>query len=183
MIREEFDPPIESLIAKLQRLEGDLPTKGMRSALVASVAPIKRNIKTSISDVTGSLGKSIGHRSISKSGKSRLGYSADKIVLLVGATRKVAGSIGAPPGKKWDQNYKLNWLERGVKPHDIPNVGKTNRFRNRKVLKFGGGYAISIEHPGFSGRQIIWKSLQAARSKQQTLFNQKLKKYLDKNIR
>ncbi|MCU7917070.1 MAG: hypothetical protein KZQ95_01775 [Candidatus Thiodiazotropha sp. (ex Epidulcina cf. delphinae)] len=182
MVDVVFDPPIESLIAKLKRLEGNLPTKGMRTALVASVAPLKRNIKTSVRDVTGSLRKSIGHRSISKSAKVRLGFSSDEVALLVGATRKVAGSIGAPAGKKWDQNYKLNWLERGVRPHTIPDVGKTNRFRGRKVLKFGGGYAISVEHPGFSGRQIVWKALQATRSRQQSLFNRKLHAFLDRHI-
>lgn len=183
LAKVEFVPPIETIVKRIQQLEGNLPSKGMRAALVASVAPLKRNIKTSIRDVTGALRKSIGHRSASKNAKMRLGFKPETAVIIVGATRKVAGSVGAPAGKKWDQNYKLNWLERGVRPHDIPDTGKTNRFRGRKVLKFGGGYAVRIEHPGFSGRRIIWQALQSTRSRQQTLFNQKLKQFLDKNIR
>ncbi|MBV2138578.1 MAG: hypothetical protein KUF79_17360 [Candidatus Thiodiazotropha sp. (ex Ctena orbiculata)] len=179
----EFNPPLEGLIASLQELEGDLPVRGMRSALVASIKPFKANLRGRIHDVTGSLKRSIGHKSLSRTAKTRLGYNANQVVLLVGATKKVAGSIGAPPGKKWDQNYKLHWLERGVKPHDIPDVSKGwSTFRARKMLMIGGAFRKTVEHPGFSGRQLVWKSLQATRSQQQSLFYQGLVKYLDRHI-
>ncbi|PUB82378.1 MAG: hypothetical protein DBP02_15100 [gamma proteobacterium symbiont of Ctena orbiculata] len=177
----DFNPPLERLMSRLHSLEGKLPDKGMRSSLVASLGPFKKRLKGSIRNVTGSLRRAIGHRSLSASARARLGYSRESVVLFAGATKKVAGSIGAPPGKKWDQNYKLHFLEMGVRPHTIPDVGKTKRFRGRKVLKFGGGYATSIEHPGFAGRRLVWKSLQATRSQQQSLFNQRLKVFLDKN--
>ncbi|MEW8027846.1 MAG: hypothetical protein AB2806_08915 [Candidatus Thiodiazotropha sp.] len=179
----EFNPPLEGLITSLNKLEGNLPSKGMRSALVASVKPLKGNLKGRIHHVTGSLKRAIGHKSLSKTAKARLGYDAGRVVLLVGATRKTAGSIGAPLGKRWDQNYKLHWLEQGVKAHDIPNVSKgRSTFKARKTLMIGGAFRKTVTHPGFAGRQLVWKSLQATRAQQQSLFYRGLVKYLDRHI-
>lgn len=179
----KFDPPLAELMGRLRSLEETLPDKGMRSALVASVKPLKVGIKGRVHDVTGSLRRSIGHKSLSISAKARLSYSREQVVLFVGATRKVAGSIGAPPGKKWDQNYKLHWLEKGVSAHDIPAVSKGGAsFRGRKMLKIGNMLRRSVKHPGFAGRQLVWRSLQATRSQQQTLFYNGLAKFLDKYI-
>lgn len=174
----DFDPPINPLVKSLKRLEGNLPTKGMRTALVASIAPLKKTIKVSINSVTGALKGSIGHRSLSRSAKQRIGFDSDQVVLLVGATRKTAGSIGAPAGKRWDQNYKLNWLERGTRPHMIPG---DSPFKKRKMLKFGRLYRQQVSHPGTTGTDLVYKSLQSTRMQQQSLFDQKLKGFLDKN--
>ncbi|MCG8004697.1 MAG: hypothetical protein JAY88_14755 [Candidatus Thiodiazotropha lotti] len=174
----DFDPPINPLVKNLRQLEGNLPTKGMRTSLVASIAPLKKSIKVKIDSVTGALKGSIGHKSLSKSAKRRLNMDADEVALLVGATRKTAGSIGAPAGKRWDQNYKLNWLERGTRPHMIPG---DSQFKKRKMLKFGNLYRQQVSHPGTSGTDLVYKSLQSTRMQQQSLFDQKLKAFLDKN--
>lgn len=62
------------------------------------------------------------------------------------------------------RNQKGAWIESGVKPHDI--VAKRNKqsgefTAKRHSLFFGGTYTEKVHHPGFRGRKIAKKAMDA----------------------
>lgn len=160
------------MIKQLNGLGAALGPKGMRSALVGYTGPIKKEIKNRIRSVTGDLKKSIGHRSFTTKEKASLGYSGNRAVLAIGSTRKVQDSR---TGKKYTMGHKLNWLDQGVKAHDIvPRKGK-------KVLKIGSKFVKMATHKGFRGRHILDKSLSASASASRQGFDKALARFLDKH--
>ena len=138
----------KALLRRLGKMEGAVKDKGLRSALVGYAGPIKKSMKRYISPVTGDLRRSIGHRVMNKRERSLIGRGAG-VSMAVGPTRRV---LDRKTGKKSTMWYKMNWLDKGVKRHDI-------KPSTRKHLKIGGRYAIMAHHPGFSGRRIIDRSL------------------------
>lgn len=172
----EFKPPVNEMTKSLVSLGPDLQYKGMRSAVVAYAAPIKAAMKGMIRSRSGMLKRSIGHKTVSKTDKITLGYKSESVVIAVGAVRKVAA-----PGKLLgvSQVKKMQWLDEGVKPHDIPR--KRGIRRRSKKMKIGGRFVSSVEHPGTRPQNILDRSVSTSRSASQERFNRKLAQFLDKH--
>nr|WP_300312754.1 HK97-gp10 family putative phage morphogenesis protein [Halomonas sp.] len=98
---EGFDEALHDLRA----LEASLQHGAVRAGLVRAIAPTKRLAKRLAPQDTGAMARAIGHRSLSKSAKSRLGIPAQNVALLVGPNRKVNG--------RW-QGRKGMWQELGT---------------------------------------------------------------------
>lgn len=105
----QIAPPISSLIDELESMKAGLGAKGLRSALVYGAKPLKDKVKALAPEHRGNLKKAVGHTTLSKSAKSRLGVPKESVALLVGANRKIAIN-----GKKYWQGKKAHWLEEGT---------------------------------------------------------------------
>ena len=143
----EYKQTGDDLLKELQSLKGKLKAKALRSGLVAAAKPIKQSMRANAPVGQGSLQKSIGHITVSKTAKARLGYRQDDLVLLVGPTKKVAQKVrrhGRVVVEKWGQGRKANWLEDGVSSHLVaPKVNLNRRlgFNGQGVMSFGSGGA------------------------------------------
>lgn len=161
----------KALLGRLSKFESAISLKGLRSAMVGYAGPIKKEMKRRIRSVTGDLRKSIGHKSLTKREKSSLGFSGGRVVLAVGATRKVMDSR---TGKKSDLGYKLHWLDAGTKRHDI----KPNK---KKRLKIGNVFVKIARHPGVYPRRTIDGSTKATAASSRQGFDKALARFLDKH--
>lgn len=142
----------ERLDKELKLFKADIKTKARRAGLVEMAKPIKKTLKSEIPigrgyDNTGALSKSIGHASVSKSDKGALGLGVNDEAIIVGATRKVLDRSY----KKRFQHYKLNWLDKGVKPHII-------RAKKGGSLKFGGRHVQEVLHSGVQARGLLQRA-------------------------
>ena len=131
----------EKLDKDLKHFKADIKTKARRAGLVEMSKPVKKTLKASIPiglgyDNTGALRKSIGHAAVAKGDKGALGLGLDDEAIIVGSTRKVLDHSG----KKRFQQYKLHWLDKGVKAHKI-------RARKGGFLRFGGNVAKEVGTP------------------------------------
>lgn len=89
----------------LGALEARLKASAVRAGLVRAIAPTKRAAKALAPKDEGHMARAIGHRTISKTAKARLGIAADEVALLVGTNRRVNG--------RW-QGRKGMWQEHGT---------------------------------------------------------------------
>jgi len=126
---------------ELADLEVKLRESAVRAGLVRAIAPTKRRAKALAPKDEGHLARAIGHRSISKTAKARLGIAADTTALLVGANRRVNGRY---------QGRKGLWHEFGTEhmaanPFLSPALEQTQPgFGNR----FYAGLAAYLDRKG-----------------------------------
>ena len=107
----QITPPIADMVKELNALKEGLGEKGLRSSLVAGAAPLKSAMKGTVPvGDTAALQQAIGHVSISKRAKSRLGVPDATAAILVGSNRKIAVN-----GRKIWQGRKAHWMEEGTK--------------------------------------------------------------------
>lgn len=95
--------------AEMKDLERKLKDGAVRAGLVQAIKPVKKTAKSLAPSDQGNLARAVGHRSISKRAKSRLGIAQDQAALLVGTNRKVGG--------RW-QGKKGLWQEHGTEHMD-----------------------------------------------------------------
>lgn len=105
----KIEPPISSLVKELEALQEGLGEKGIRSALVSGARPLKATMKRMAPVDKGNLSKAVGHVSISKRAKARLGVKEGMAAILVGANRKIPVN-----GRKVWQGKKGHWMEEGT---------------------------------------------------------------------
>ncbi|RTR01941.1 hypothetical protein [Halomonas nitroreducens] len=86
-------------------LEHKLQHGAVRAGMVRAIAPVKKTAKANAPKDSGDLARAVGHRSLSKRAKGRLGLGADTVALLVGTNRRVGG--------RW-QGRKGLWQEHGT---------------------------------------------------------------------
>lgn len=79
---------------QLSNLEEKMQQGAVRAGLVKAAGPVKKRAKSMAPTKTGALKRAIGHKSLSKSAKSRLDITQDKIALLVGPNRNGQGKKG-----------------------------------------------------------------------------------------
>lgn len=137
---------------QLKQFKADIKTKVRRAGLVEIAKPVKKTLKSYLQkhSQSGATEASIGHASVAKGDKAALGLDADSEAIIVGSTRKVLDSSGK---KRWQQ-YKLNWLDKGTKPHII-------KAKNGGYLKMGGRYVKSVFHPGVKAKGYLRRAYSA----------------------
>lgn len=85
---------VDDIHRQLSGLEEKMQRGAVRAGLVKAVGPVKKTAKSKAPTKTGALRRAIGHKSLSKSAKSRLGIAQDKMALLVGPNRNGQGKKG-----------------------------------------------------------------------------------------
>lgn len=166
-------------IKELNALSDDLQRKAVRSGLVAAVKPVKKDMADLAPDEFGSLSESIGHISLSKSAKSRVGVDAESTALLVGPTKKVMEAKmvnGKIVSRQRYQGYKANWFEEGVKPHIIKaKKGGVLRSVADKI------WAKEVKHPGIRATHFMARALSGNNSTIPDRFFRRLETILSKS--
>ncbi len=97
---------VDQTIAELKKLSAEIKGKSLRAGVVAAIRPVKKDAKSNAPKKEGHLSQAIGHKSLSKRAKSRLGYRENTVALLVGPNRRVGGRY---------QGRKGLWHEHGTK--------------------------------------------------------------------
>lgn len=87
IIGQDFEEARRDLL----NLEAKLKESAVRAGLVRAIAPTKRVAKALAPKDKGHMARAIGHRTISKTAKTRLGIASDQVALLIGANRRVNG--------------------------------------------------------------------------------------------
>lgn len=100
---------LQQMRRDLQVLEDNIKERAIRAGLVAVVAPVKRTAKAEAPRDSGDLAQAIGHRSINKRQRGRLGMKAGEVGILVGTNRRING--------RW-QGRKGMWQELGTENMD-----------------------------------------------------------------
>ncbi|WP_027967317.1 HK97-gp10 family putative phage morphogenesis protein [Halomonas halocynthiae] len=95
--------------AQLSALEDNIKERAIRSGLVAVASPIKRTAKSLAPKESGDMAKAVGHLNINKRQRSRLGFKAGEVGILIGTNRKIRG--------RW-QGKKGMWHEYGTEHMD-----------------------------------------------------------------
>ena len=177
MITTQFTTPIPDIIAELETLEEDLQNKALRSGLTASAKPLKDRLKQNVPVDSGSLKKSIGQITLSKSARARLGYRADQRVILVGPVRKVLSTLNGV-SKKRSMGRFANWLEEGTDPHKIK---PKNKFKPIRFLTGAGPlFFETINHPGIRATKFMERSYLQTQASVNEHFYLGLSKFLDR---
>lgn len=175
----------EKLERQLKALSGSVQTKGVRAGLVYAIKPVKDRAKQLAPVNSGALRESIGHLSLSKSAKSRLGLvSTAHTALVVGPTKKVLDESG----KKRSQAYKYWFMEFGTSPAVIkPRKRKRNKYTgaplagpDKKAILVGGKPYGRANHPGVKANPFLARSLEAHDDQMPDRFWQGVEKYLIK---
>lgn len=109
MINIEFNS--EDLLKALQALDDGLQGKIIRKALTPAVKPIRDAMISLVRHDSGALKRAIGIRTLSASGKARLGVEPGAVAILLGPNKKTADAKGV----KRSQGYKAIWEEFGTK--------------------------------------------------------------------
>lgn len=139
----KITPPIADMVKELDALKAGLGVQGQRAALVAGAAPLKTAMKGTVPvGDTAALKKAIGHVSISKRAKSRLGVPDASTAILVGSNRKIAVN-----GRKLWQGRKAHWMEEGTK-HISPKGWMANALSaagGQMEARFYDGLAKYLE--------------------------------------
>jgi hypothetical protein len=164
---------MEDMVKRLERFSGDLKTRGMRTALVGYIGPLKKAIKSRIDSRTGALKKSIGHRSFSKREKAAIGFGPDKLVMAIGSTRKV---FDKNTFKNQMHNHKLHWLDEGVDEHEIKPKKPGGRLKIGRSV-----FARHATHRGFAPRRILDKSLRSSRAQSIASFDRAIERFINKH--
>jgi|GEM_PF-4394111 len=103
MIEITDSPSIAQLRRELKALGDELEQgKAVRAGLVAAIKPVKPEAKSLARKDTGDMAQAIGHRSLSKRAKQRLGIASSDEALLVGPNRKVNGRYQGAKGR-WNE--------------------------------------------------------------------------------
>lgn len=157
MIKTEFSPSLELLTRALRGMGDDIQKKGLRSALGRAVKPIKDDAKRRVeaqSVDTGGLRDSIGQRSLSVTGKGRLGIAPSTVAVIVGSTRKIP-SVGSDGKKrKVSQQRKALFIEGGVN-------------RNGRIIS----------------APFLQPALDAGQAQMEELFYSGLQKFIDRQLK
>lgn len=172
------DPSVEEVERSLSRFNSQLQAKGLHKGLVAAASPIKRRMKAAAPSQPGggALKKSIGYRTLSLRSKSSRGIPREARALMVGVVRKVADpKYKRSPGKKISQMFKAMWIERGTKPHMIPENPDEG-----VAMAFGGKVLRSVEHPGFHAKPFIFPAYQAELPNVDKNYVKGISKFIDK---
>lgn len=90
---------------ELSALEKNIKERAIRAGLVAVAGPIKRTAKSIAPKQSGDLARAVGHRNINQRQRSRLGFKAGEVGIIVGTNRKING--------RW-QGKKGLWQEQGT---------------------------------------------------------------------
>ncbi|UQI41932.1 HK97-gp10 family putative phage morphogenesis protein [Vreelandella venusta] len=96
---------LQDVQRELKALEDNIKERAIRAGLVSVVAPVKRTAKSEAPTDSGDMAKAIGHRNINKRQRSRLGFKAGEVGILVGTNRRING--------RW-QGRKGMWQEHGT---------------------------------------------------------------------
>lgn len=96
---------LQEVQRELKALEDNIKERAIRAGLVAVVAPVKRTAKAIAPAESGDMARAIGHRNINKRQRSRLGFLAGEVGILVGTNRRING--------RW-QGRKGMWQEHGT---------------------------------------------------------------------
>lgn len=98
-------PHLQEVQRDLRDLEENIKERAIRAGLVAVAAPVKKTAKAEAPTESGDMARAIGHRSINKRQRSRLGFKAGEVGILVGTNRRINGI--------W-QGRKGMWQEHGT---------------------------------------------------------------------
>lgn len=96
---------LQEMRKELRQLESNIRERAIRSGLVAAAAPVKRAAKAAAPADTGNLARAVGHLNINKRQRSRLGFKAGEVGILVGTNRRINGRF---------QGRKGMWQEHGT---------------------------------------------------------------------
>ena len=173
MIETQFSPPIDQLVARLDQFEDQIKVRAVRSGLVRAAKPLKARVKALAPVRKGSLQSAIGHRTLSKTAKARIGVDPDSAAILVGPTRKVADRSG----RKINQAYKAIWAEYGTRAHSIKAKPGSVLASLRRI------FGTSVDHPGTPARPFLGPALAQSESLISEYFFQGLQAYLDRQAK
>ncbi len=200
------DEGITDIRKRLLEQADGLQKKAVRSGLVYGSQPLKAAMRTLAPRLTGALARSIGHRQLSGTAKSRAGVAQDVEAILVGPqnVRLSARQLGR--GMKQSAHSGEAWLvhileETGAKPHQVfAGAYKAGNARRnaRLVKKFGaevaaqriagrkramtirGGLFRSANVRGFRPKQFIAGALDVAGAQMSERFWEGVTRYLDR---
>ncbi|SES12527.1 phage protein, HK97 gp10 family [Vreelandella subterranea] len=100
---------LQEIQRDLRDLEDNLKERAIRAGLVSVVSPVKKTAKSEAPTESGDMAQAIGHRNINKRQRSRLGFKAGEVGILVGTNRRINGI--------W-QGRKGMWQEHGTENMD-----------------------------------------------------------------
>jgi hypothetical protein len=189
----------------LEQAEG-LQKKAVRSGLVYGSQPLKAAMRTLAPSLTGALSRSIGHRQLSDTAKSRAGVAQGVEAILVGPQKVRLSARQIGQGLTASRNSGEAWLvhileETGAKPHRVyagankPGNAKRNA---RLVKKFGAEFAAqkiagrkralkihgfpygAANVRGFRPKKFIAGALDVAGAQMSERFWQGVTRYLDR---
>jgi HK97 gp10 family phage protein len=108
-----------------------------------------------------------------KSGDLKRGIKA-QVIKGNGQSNTVATLlIGYDKRKAWHGRF----IEKGTKPHTIPNAtigrGKSKR-KNKSVVSFGGNVYASVNHPGIQAKPLLLPAFSATYKQSIGIFKQRL---------
>lgn len=158
MIEFEANNNITDVLKELSKFEDVIKNKAIRSGLVSLSNPVKKSMKANAPNDSGDLAESINHKSLNDRQKSRLNIDNNDVAIVVGPNKKVDGR---------NVNWRANFIEEGVKSHDI-NVKKTGALKRLKL----GEKIISgpVIHPGIKANPFMSKAIQSNESNFEALF-------------
>lgn len=91
--------------SELAALEDNIKERAIRAGLVSVASPIKRSAKSAAPKLSGNMAQAVGHLNINKRQRSRLGFKAGEVGILIGTNRRING--------RW-QGRKGMWHEHGT---------------------------------------------------------------------
>lgn len=100
---------LQDMQRELKALEDNIKERAIRAGLVAVVAPVKRTAKSQAPTDSGDMARAVGHLNLNRRQRSRLGFKAGEVGLLVGTNRRING--------RW-QGRKGMWQEHGTNRMD-----------------------------------------------------------------
>lgn len=121
---------MKELVNQLDGLEQDIKKRVIQKAMLEAGKIVRNTARSLAPQKTGALRRSIRVRKL----KKKEFKGSDEIGAVVDYNVKIA-------------RY-AHIVEGGAKPHEI-------RPKYKKALKFKGGYAARVKHPGFKGRDIL----------------------------
>jgi HK97 gp10 family phage protein len=171
MIDLNLDNQLSDLLKDLIRLEETLQNKVVRSGLVATAKPIKKDMKSLAPKRSGVLAASVNHKQLTKAQKQRVDIAASDTAIIVGPNKKANGT---------DVTWRANFIEEGVRPHDI-NRHYTRKLGRSLKMKIGGRVITGdVKHPGLKANPFMKKSIKQNESNIPNLFYKGMAKTLDR---
>ncbi|WP_438863768.1 HK97-gp10 family putative phage morphogenesis protein [Neptunicella sp.] len=157
MYKVEGLAQLQGALVQLSKSAGQTVLAG---ALRDAARPIVRDARTNVARKTGALAKSIRTEVFRNNGTGR----SNNVVSL---------SIGYHKSVGW----RARFIEKGTKPHRIPNekIGRGRRKRkNTAVVAFGGKVYKSVQHPGIKAQPTLLPAFERGQRQALTIFKQRL---------
>ena len=177
----DFNPPIDVLVREMAGMEKALARKVLRSSTVAAARPLKAAMRSLLPSRTGRLRRSVGHRTLTKSGAARTGVQVGDGIhaILVGAIRRMKMADGT---RKTHSRLGL-WLDQGTQANYIiaPNKGRARKGGRPKALKLGNSlFYPQVVHPGITATNWMSRANVRTQSQQVEAFHRGMVRALEK---